>query len=483
MAHVMTGPRRAASAGAALIACSFALSTTPAGATALGPWHEVASTGLQNISEVGLARTPDGVLHAAWASQQSGNQEDILTTPISAGGDLGTMQTVVAGWDSLEDPALGLTPSGGLQAFFGGIHTLSPNDPNADQSVATSTDGGNSWTLLPADVVAPPAYAYASQTSVSSSFAGQSSPFETWTGTAGVWVHAGIATSTPDQNYQTALGGCCGYYSTLATDGQGNTEVAWYSNATGKGGIWAQGVAADGSPVGSPQQMPGTADLGVGELQKTPLVARAQGGFYLAYPIGYPSFTGVELWNVGGGVMKVGGAAAVNPTNAAIAVDQAGRVWVFWSRSVNDKPVLFATRSNPSVTRFGAVVAVGAPSTTESTYSLDGNASSGALDVFATVSLNTGSANNSIWTRHVFPGLSVSVSPSTAKIHHTAKITVRVSDAGVPVKGATVKLGGHSAKTGSAGSVVIHLTVGGSLSAVASRAGYVDGSARLTARR
>ena len=483
MAHLLAGRLRTAAAGTALIAGAIGLSAGPAQATALGPWHQVANTGLQNISEVGLARTADGVLHVAWASQQGGNSENMYATPISASGGLGNTQTVVAGWASLEDPALGLTPSGGLQAFFGGIHTLAPNDPNADQSVATSTDGGNTWTLLPADVVAPPAYAYASQTSVSSSFAGQSSPFETWTGTAGVWVHAGIATATPDQNYQAALGGCCGYYSSVATDGQGNTELVWYSNATGKNGIWAQGVSADGSPIGSPQQMPNTSDLGVGELQKTPLIARPQGGFYVAYPIGYPSFTSVELWKVGGGVMKVGGAAAVNPTNAGMAVDQAGRVWVYWTRSVNDKPMLFATRSNPGVTRFGAVVPVGAPIKTESTYSVDGNASTGALDLFTTVSLNTGTANNSIWTRHVFPGLSVSVSPSTARIHHAAKVTVRVSDAGVPVKGATVKLGGHSAKTGASGSVVILLTVGGSLSAVASRAGYVDGSARLTARR
>jgi len=479
------GRRLAASAAATSLAATATLGAGagPAHATALGPWRQVANSGLQNISEAGLARTPDGVLHVAWASQQTPNSEGIFTLPIAANGSVGGTQTVTSGWASLEDPALGLTPSGGLQAFFGGIQTTVTGAPNSDMNLETSTDGGNTWSLLTADVIAgPDDTAYASQTAVSNSLIGQASPFETWTGTSGVWVNAGIAGTTPDSNYQAQLGGCCGYYSSLASDAAGNTELAWYSNATGKLGIWAQGVAAGGSPIGSPLQMPGTANLGVGELQKTPLVARPQGGFYVVYPIGYPSFTGVELWKVGGGAIKVGGAAALNPTTASAAVDQAGRVWVFWSRMVNDKPMLFATRSNPSVTRFGAVVAVGAPSKTGSTYALDGNAANGALDVVTTLN-QTGSSQISIWTRHVYPGLSLGLSPASGRLHHAVSVTASVTDAGVPVKGASVTLGGHTATTNAGGKATIHLQVSGTTTARASRAGYVSASAALTARR
>jgi hypothetical protein len=470
--------RLAATLVAAAGTCARA--ATQAQATALGPWHEVAGAGLMNITEVGLARTPDGVLHAAWSSQQPGPTQSIDTLPISPTGRLGGTQTIVSGWASTDNPALGLTPGGALEAFFGGIHTLAPTDPNGDENLATSTDGGTTWALTPADVVAPAASAYASQVSVSSSSTAQASPFETWTGTSGVWVHAGTDPGTPNSNFQTALGGCCGYYASIVSDGAGNTELAWYSNATGNTGLWAQAVAAAGAPSGTPQEMPGTANF-LAESQKVGLVASPHGGFYVVAPIGYPSFNAVELWKVGGGTLKIGGrTAAAGLRGAGAAIDQAGRVWAFWSRNVGDKPQLFAARSNPSVTRFGATVALGSPNGAESTYALDGNASDGALDVFTTV---TQGSTALIWTRHVFPGLSLALSPALAKLHHKAKVTATVTDAGVPVKGATVKLGSHTAKTSAAGKATFQLNVTGAVAAVASDAGYVNATAELRATR
>lgn len=458
-------------------------SAGPAQATALGPWQQVTATGVSNISEVGLARTPDGTLHAAWSSQQPDTTQSINLVPISAAGKLGSTQTAVSGWASTDNPALGLTPGGALQLFFGGIHTLAANDPNSDENLATSSDGGSTWTLTAADVVAPAASAYASQVSVSNSFSSQATPFETWTGTSGAWVHAGTSAGTPDSNFQTALGGCCGYYASVATDGSGNTELAWYSNATGNNGLFAEAVSAGGAPSGSPQEMPGTANF-LAESQKVALLPSPHGGFYVVAPVGYPSFNAVELWKVGAGTLKVGGSAAgTNLVGAGGAIDQAGRVWAFWSRNIGDKPQLFAARSNPGGTRFGAVVPLGAPAGANTTFALDGNASSGALDVFATLASGSGTATNSIWTRHVYPGLSVSLSPASAKLHHSAKVTVSVTDAGVPVKGATVKLGSHKAKTTASGRATFHLRVAGNLSATASDAGYVNGSAELFARR
>lgn len=456
------------------------LGATQARATALGPWQQVTGAGLMNITEVGLARTADGTLHAAWSSSQAGDTQSINLVPVSAAGSLGSVQTAVSGWASTENPALGLASGGALQVFFGGIHTLAPTDPNTDENLATSSDGGNTWTLTPATVVAPAASAYASEAAVSNSFAAQTTPLETWTGTSGVWVHAGTDSATPNSNFQTALGDCCGYYANLASDGTGNTDVAWYSNATGKSGIWAQAVSSGGAPVGSPQQMPGTANLDVGELQRTPLVARQQGGFYVTYPIGYPSFTGVELWKVGAGTLKIPGAKA--PQEASEAVDQAGRVWVFWSSSTGDSAAIYATRSNPSVTRFGATVKVGTPKGTGSVFSVDGNASSGALDLFSTLSASA-SPTATIWTRHIYPGLTVSLAPASAKVHRATKVAVSVTDAGVPVKGAAVRLGSHRATTNGAGRATIHLTVAGNLAATASDAGYVNGTAELFAER
>jgi hypothetical protein len=59
--------------------------------------------------------------------------------------------------------------------------------------------------------------------------------------------------------------------------------------------------------------------------------------------------------------------------------------------------------------------------------------------------------------------------------------TCRVTDAGAPVAGATVKAGGKTAKT--AGSGVASLTLAkGSYPATATKAGYTPAKARATSR-
>lgn len=458
----------------AVWACAVVVFVTSASATALGPWQQISTSAGPNIDEVGLVRTADGNLHVAWLQPGSGGTENLWHMSIPpSGGVGGGAATIVQGWKSLSNPALAIGPGGTLEAFVGGIRSLDPGDPFGDMNLLTSTDGGTSWTLQNnGDVVAPGASAYSSPVAVAIAGA---TPFETWYGTSGVWVHAGISSATANTNYQSF--GCCGYYSNLAVDGTGATELAWYSNASGHLGVYTQALAADGSPAGSPAVMPGTATDSI-ELQRTPIVGRAQGGFYVAYPTGYPSFTAVKLWKVGSGsattVAKLnhsGGTPA-----AGLSVDPAGRIWVFWTNYVNDKPQVFATRSNPAVTRFGAIVPVGAPAGAGSAYSIDGNAGSGALDLFSAIAVGQ---STSTWYRHVYPGLSLAVSPASIRARRAHKVTLTVTDAGVPVKGAAVKLAGHTGKTNGAGKLVLHVKAAGSLTATASRAGYVSGTAKL----
>ena len=80
-------------------------------------------------------------------------------------------------------------------------------------------------------------------------------------------------------------------------------------------------------------------------------------------------------------------------------------------------------------------------------------------------------------------GTHITIPPSLAKLHRAVKVTVRVTDAGVPVKGAAVRLGGHRATTSASGKATVHLTVAGNTHATASAAGYVSGSAELSAKR
>ena len=62
--------------------------------------------------------------------------------------------------------------------------------------------------------------------------------------------------------------------------------LAWYSNANGHLGVYAQDVAPDGSPIGGRVRMPNTSNMEIGQTGRTPIAARTGGGFFVAYPRG-----------------------------------------------------------------------------------------------------------------------------------------------------------------------------------------------------
>ena len=157
---------------------------------------------------------------------------------------------------------------------------------------------------------------------------GDGTTLQAFAGTLGTWVHAGLSPATPNHDYQAPIGQY-GYDPNLATDAANRTVMAWYSSANGHLGVLAQDVGADGSPVGSAQTMPNTSDMKIGMLGRTPLVARDGGGFYVAYPTGYPAQTRVRLWRIGSSnaplIARVAGSGS---PAVAIAAAGDGRLWV-----------------------------------------------------------------------------------------------------------------------------------------------------------
>jgi hypothetical protein len=464
--------------GAAVVSVGLMAS---ANANAASPWHQITGSGGANIDQVALLRGGDGTLHVAWHVQTGGNSYDLNHTTISPGGTPGATTSVVSGWATLDNPAIVAAPGGALQVFFGGIHTTNSGDPNQDLNTGTSTDGGATWTVPPGDVAAPGDTAYGSPIAATT-VGGALVPYETWFGTLGVWVHTGQSSATPNFNYQTF--GCCGYDSNIASNSGGTIMLAWYSNATGHLGVWAQQVAADGSPSGTPVNMPGTSNMSVGELGRTPLVANASGDFYIAYATGYPSLDTIRLWHVGSptattiaSIPSTGGEAT---TSIASAPD--GRVWVIWKRDSGGRPHVFVVRSDKSVTRFGAVVDAGAPTGASSSYRLDGNVFGGALDLFGSFSIGTASSV-ATWYRRVLPGLALSATPARLHRGRSTRVTFVVTDAGDPVRAARVSVAGRSGTTNSKGKVTLELTAQHSLNAVATDGGYVAASKRIAVGR
>ena len=123
--------------------------------------------------------------------------------------------------------------------------------------------------------------------------------------------------------------------------------MAWYSNANGHLGVLAQDVAADGSRSARRATMPGTSDMQIGMIGRTPLAARAGGGFYVAYATGYPTQNRVRVWRVGASNAPVDRQAR-RQRGAPRARDAApdGRLWLAWTTPPAATPHVLAARSN-----------------------------------------------------------------------------------------------------------------------------------------
>src|SRR3954471_7415546 len=116
-----------------------------------GKWTQLGEANLQNIDEVTLARTSDGVLHAVWAIPAAGN-DTLVHAAIAPNGTASAPNVIQSGWASIGAvPDLVASPSG-LQLFFGGIRSLDPNDTNDNLNLATAGPDGGTWSLVPGTV-------------------------------------------------------------------------------------------------------------------------------------------------------------------------------------------------------------------------------------------------------------------------------------------------------------------------------------------
>jgi hypothetical protein len=353
-------------------------------AASAAPWKQVTASNGSNIDQVALLRTGDGVLHVVWHRNTGPITGDLLHTGISPGGRIGATSPIQTGWTGFENAALAPAPGGGIRVFFGAIRSIDSSDPNNDLNTALSTDGGRSWGLTPGSIVPLGGQAYGSP--VSAAALGDGTPLEAWAGTLGTWVHSGLTPATPLHEYQAPLGNY-GYDPGIAAAKQ-TAVMAWYSNATGHLGVYAQAVGADGAAAGPLQHMPKTGNMSVGMIGRTPIVARPGGGFYVAYGTGYPSINRVRLWRVGSGSPAlIARTARSGETTATVAAARDGRLWVVWKDVRGGRPVVLARRSDRLGRHFGPAVRLGAPKRAASLYRLDASvAPDGELDVFGAFS-------------------------------------------------------------------------------------------------
>jgi hypothetical protein len=442
------------------------------------PWQRVTTPDGASSDQVGLARTGDGVLHLVWSHPTGPNTEDHFHTVVGPNGRVGVTNPIQSGWTGFTNAAVVVDP-GGLRTFWGGFRSTDTSDPQRETNTALSADGGASWALQPGQVVPDGAQSYGSNTVATVRPDGTT--LQAFAGTLGTWVHVGLTPTTPNHDYQGPLGQY-GYDPNLATDATNRTVMAWYSSASGHLGVLAQDVGADGSPMGSPVTMPGTGNMQVGMLGRTPLAARRGGGFYVAYPTGYPASNRVRVWRVGSSSAPLVGRVAGSGSPAvAIAATEDGRIWVLWTKGFGD-PDLLATRSNPGATRFGAVVNAGHPKDAAQAYKLDASALRGALDVLG--NFNIGTTTTAVTSyRRILPGLTLNARPSRVQRGERTAVRFTVLDAGAPVSGARVRAAGESATTSNDGRVTLSLSSRRPVTARATHSGYTAATKRLGVRR
>ena len=461
---------RAVAVGVLAAACA-------APAASAAPWKRVTTSDGASTDQVGLARTGDGALHLAWSHPTGPNTEDLLHTVIARNGKVGATSPIQSGWTGFTNAAL-VTVPGGLRTFWGGFRTTDSSDPQRETNTALSTDGGASWALQPGSVVPGGAQSYGSNTSATVRPDGTT--LQASAGTLGTWVHSGLSPATPNWDYQGPIGQY-GYDPNLATDAAGRTLMAWYSNASGRLGALVQTVNPDGSPAGAALRMPSTSDMQVGMLGRTPLAAREGGGFYVAYPTGYPASSRIRVWRVGASRAPLVGRVADSGSPAvAIAAAGDGRLWVLWTKGFGDPDVL-ARRSNKRATEFGAVVNAGHPKDAMQAYKLDASAAGGALDVLANFNIGTTSSAVTSY-RRILPGLTLRARPRRVRRGEPTEVRFTVLDAGAAVRGAKVSAAGQSGRTDARGRVTLSLTARKRVKARATRDGYTAATKRLAVR-
>jgi hypothetical protein len=445
----------------------LAVAASPAAAGTPGHWTRVTPTTGVNIDQVTLLRGTDGVLHVGWLAKNAADpaKQDIATAAVTPSGAVGAAVPVETGWAGVSNPALVAAPAGVLRIFFGGIRTTDAGETQTNLSTSTAPAAGSPWTLQSGNVAEGGA-AYASP--VSAAALGDGTPLVSWGSSTGVFVHRGLSPGSGDPDYQAPLGGCCGYDTGLAVDGaSGAPIVAWYSNATGHEGVYAQGVdPATAAPVGSAQLMPGSVTGGNSsqQLARTPIAARpGKPGVYVAYPGGYPTQDRVLLWKVGAGASTTLAKGGGDHRAVTLAAAPDGRIWVLWSQRVNDAPRVLARRSNAAVSKFGATVSIAPPPGGDSIWKLDASAQAGVLDVLGSFSTPGSLAT---WHSQIRPGLTI----ERSKSGQTVK--VRVLDAGDPVAGAHVTISGDSGTTATNGRVTLTLKKGAKLKVTATKTGY-----------
>jgi hypothetical protein len=454
----------------------------PAGQSRLAAgWKVVSSGSVDSLSEITVARTSDGVLHAVY-QQDVGVSAEYEHAAISTSGSVLSRSKPVGTWGALNhNPKLLRSTTGGLRLVFSGLQdTNSANFYSHGYAYDTVGDvSGASWALQPRALTRF-GYAYSGY-GVGATTLSNGTPVTAASLNSDTYYRVGTIDTT-DQNTVTnsppdgvASAGLGNYY--FHTQLVNSGDAVWMltyvdGNSEASEGIFAQQIYPT---VGAVLKAPGSTTGGdsLNPDQTIAAVARPGGGVVVAYKTGYPTANAISVWQVGGTVKKI---KAKDVRQIALDTGATGRLWLAW---VDGSDQVRATRSATSGLAFGAIQSLGKPSSSADLWRIAVDAS---LDQ-GTVLVNDVVAER-VSLRMVKPGLSLAASGSL-RVNRQGSVKVKVTDAGVAVKGAKVKGGGDSCTTKANGTCTLTVTPKkpGRLAFVASHGGYGNGKDIIKVRK
>jgi hypothetical protein len=430
----MRAPHRAAIALGALALAASAALAAQARSSAATAWNRVSGPAQPGV-QLGLARTKDGVLHVIW--NRGATNTSIFETRLSPAGKSAGTSTVATGWEINNGLALVVMPDGTLRLFapgVDGVHTF------------TAPAAGGSWSEQSGAVWGGPIAESAGAIGATLTKDGQ--PVTAWRGNAAEGVPPA---SIPPDGYE---GGMTVSY--LATDAASGAVVLAGETNSGQGGAYVQQILPSPGPK-----------VVLGQLAKdwsNGLSARLGApGVYVANADSKTA----TLYRYGGGSKTL----ARGPfSSATVCAGPDGRLWVAWGDATDG---LFVTRSNRAASAFEPVQKLKLAQTADGGLSfLQCEGSAGPADLFADV---PGGGGAGFWRTHLLAELSLSAHAAKGKA------TLSTRDAGDPVAGVSIVVGGKHVTTDAKGRATLTLRPG-SYSASATAAGYAPASAKFTAR-
>jgi hypothetical protein len=443
----------------ALLSGLLLLATVAAGATSMragapGTWSLLGS-GIRTVSgQIGTARTSDGVLHVIWSRGGAGTPYALFETTVTPAGKVSPAQTIVSGWARIDDVDATVTRGKPLTIGFTGTKTDRTGDPTNGLILATKN---GSWTVGAAAV-------YSTDLVGSSvpaiGYSGTGQPIQAWSAGGKITVHVGTDPALPARSFG-EQGGNVVLTQQVAIEPTQNTAndstgIGWCGEA---GIFWGVAAVAPDPKIGlRGQVLPGSSTTRCPAAARTNLILGHAGGFFAAASVA--AERKVLVWHIGDQPMTAAAGPGIKQ-QIALGSDPKSRLWVAWRDA--DHNVLRMRRSNRSANGWGAVVSTKLPPSQDSLYQLTLDGQDDRVDVIARTT--KGSAV-SLFHTQMWPGLSVEASDKAGLV------TVSVTDAGEPVPGAGVRLGGRSLRTNERGQASLKLGAG-TYRVVASKTKYV----------